>query len=135
MLTCLIFSRTIQVACQNGAMMETLWSSLIVRLKGSIEWSYQVTTPCNRILIWMRGAHLCHQTTPGQTIARIMYLINLWQLNNDFFRQVMKDKCNIKLNVYILSFCHQLYILLHLVVDGVCNLDSLRGYMYYNANR
>lgn len=69
MLTFSIFLRTILVACQNGAMMETRWSFLIVKLKASIEWNYLDTTPCNHTLIWMKSVHLFLQSTPEPRIA------------------------------------------------------------------
>lgn len=64
-----IFLKIIQAACQSGAMMGTMCSSLIVRSKESIEWNCQSTIPWIHTLIWMKDAHPCLQNTWGRQIA------------------------------------------------------------------
>lgn len=93
MLTFSIFLRTILVACQTGAMMETRWSFLIVKLKESIGWNYLDTTPCNHILIWMKGVHLSLQSTSDPRIAssRQFFSTNPRMIVTRFFRLLDLD--------------------------------------------
>lgn len=125
MLTFSIFLRPILVAYQNGAMMETLWSFLIVKLKGSIEWNYLNTTPCNHTLIWMKGAHLFLQRIPEPRIASTLqfFALILGRLRHQIIsssrlgllRRCQMNHCcihfNVRKNFKQIRYCVCIYVI------------------------
>lgn len=135
--------RTILLACQNGAMMETRWSFLIVKLKASIEWIYLDTTPCNHILIWMKDVHLFLQSTPDPRIASSLQFFSsnrradcvwvcdqiFWSSSFGLLRRCQMNYClypfNLKRNSNNSISCIYLLLQTWTYIRHSCNLDYL----------